>query len=71
MTDEIRGYRPLSEVEISHINAIKEVADRVGQMVEMLAVRGDVDTRWVSIGRTHLQQGFMALTRAVAQPTSF
>lgn len=27
--------------------------------------------RWVSIGRDHLQQGYMALTRAVAQPTSF
>lgn len=27
--------------------------------------------RWVSIARTHLQQGLMALTRAVAQPSSF
>lgn len=27
--------------------------------------------RWLSIGRTKLQEGIMALTRAVAQPTSF
>jgi hypothetical protein len=27
--------------------------------------------RWLSIGRTHTQEGLMALTRAVAQPTSF
>ncbi len=27
--------------------------------------------RWVSIGKTHLQQGLMALTRSVAQPTFF
>jgi hypothetical protein len=27
--------------------------------------------RWMSIARTHLQQGFMALTRAVAKPTGF
>lgn len=27
--------------------------------------------RWASIGRTHLQEGLMALTRAVAQPTFF
>lgn len=27
--------------------------------------------RWASIGRTHLQEGLMALTRAVAQPGSF
>lgn len=27
--------------------------------------------RWVSIARTHFQEGIMALTRAVAQPTTF
>ena len=26
---------------------------------------------WVATGATNLQQGLMALTRAVAQPTSF
>lgn len=27
--------------------------------------------RWMTIGTDHLQQGFMALTRAVARPTTF
>ena len=27
--------------------------------------------RWLTIGQDHLQQGFMALTRAVARPTTF
>lgn len=30
-----------------------------------------MDKRWAAIARTELQQGFMALTRAVAQPTTF
>lgn len=30
-----------------------------------------IDQRWVSIGATDLQTAFMALTRAVAQPTTF
>lgn len=30
-----------------------------------------VDQRWVSVGATDLQTAFMALTRAVAQPTTF
>lgn len=30
-----------------------------------------LDQRWVSIGATHLQEGFMALNRAVAQPSTF
>ena len=29
------------------------------------------DVRWIGIGEDHLQQGFMALTRAVAKPTTF
>ncbi|KGH08718.1 DUF7681 family protein [Comamonas thiooxydans] len=33
---------------------------------------GEYETdRWLRIGQDHLQQGFMALTRAVARPTSF
>lgn len=27
--------------------------------------------RWVSVGKTHLQTGLMALTRSVAQPSFF
>jgi len=29
------------------------------------------DGRWVAVGKTHLQQGLMALTRAVAKPEFF
>lgn len=27
--------------------------------------------RWAAIGKTYLQEGLMALTRAIAQPTTF
>lgn len=30
-----------------------------------------LDKRWVSIGATQLQQGFMAVIRGIAQPTTF
>lgn len=30
-----------------------------------------LDQRWISLGATDLQRGFMALTRGIAQPTSF
>lgn len=40
---------------------------------DMEVARLDVaePARWAAIGRTHFQEGLMALTRAVAQPTSF
>lgn len=30
-----------------------------------------IDQRWVSIGATDLQRGFMAITRGIAQPSTF
>lgn len=35
------------------------------------ALKPTIDQRWVSIGATQLQQGFMALVRGIAQPTTF
>lgn len=79
---KITGYRELSPIEIELMNDIKAKAAEVGALVEMLATHhyttddGAVtqdrpDQRWVAIGRTHLQEGFMALTRSIAKPTSF
>ena len=33
--------------------------------------RPSLDQRWISIGATDLQRGFMAVVRGIAQPTSF
>jgi hypothetical protein len=33
--------------------------------------RPSLDQRWVSIGATDIQRGFMAVIRGIAQPTTF
>jgi hypothetical protein len=33
--------------------------------------RPTLDQRWISIGATDLQRGFMAVIRGIAQPTTF
>ena len=77
---QITGYRDLSPAEIELMNEIKAKAEEVGALVEKLksgsyamdrVILGAPEQRWVSIGATHLQQGFMALTRAVAKPITF
>lgn len=67
----LAGYRQLSEAEVAAANEVKALAAQVGHMVEKLSRCGDYDQRWVSIARTELQQGFMALTRAITRPTNF
>lgn len=39
--------------------------------VEKQRIVGANPFRWLAIGRTHLQEGLMALTRSIAQPGFF
>ena len=69
---KITGYRELDDAEIAKLNEIKAIAQQVGDLVDAVAgIAAGSDGRWVAIGRTHLQQGFMALARAIAKPTTF
>ena len=68
---KITGYRDLSQEEINTMNAIKAMGEGLGEMVADMESNPEMDQRWVAIGKTHLQQGVMALVRAVAQPNSF
>jgi hypothetical protein len=73
----IKGYRDLSEVEIAAMNEVKALAEKAGELVGWLQNRNleangfAPDQRWISIAKTDLQTGFMALVRSIAQPTTF
>ncbi len=72
--EKIKGYRDLSQEEIDLINAIKELAEKTGELCERLVGKDGgsaPDQRWVNIGKTDLQKGYMALVRSVAEPTTF
>ena len=68
---QIKGYRELSQDEIDAMNAVKLLGVEIGNQISALQVDGNIDQRWVAIGKTQLQQGLMALTRAVAKPDFF
>lgn len=67
----IQGYRELSDCEIALINQIKDQAERTRELLDSLSVSAVYDQRWIGIARTELQQGYMALVRAVARPQGF
>lgn len=67
----ITGYRKHSAQEVDVVNTTKGIENDLGRWIKQLqADVPDVDGRWVSIARTHFQQGFMALNRAVFKPDS-
>ncbi|ELP0880833.1 Acb2/Tad1 domain-containing protein [Klebsiella pneumoniae] len=74
----IKGYRDLTEEEIALMNEGKALSEQVGAFVEKLnaaefAKTSDQapDKRWLAIGKTDLQKGFMAVIRSIAKPTTF
>ncbi len=67
----IKGYRDLSQEEIDMINECKELAEKVGELSEKLYTMDSTDKRWISIGTTDLQKGFMGIIRGIARPETF
>lgn len=68
---KISGYRELNEDEIEVMNLIKNEGEIIESIVDTVSEMNGVDPRWINIARNNLQQGLMALTRAVARPTTF
>lgn len=76
---KITGYRQLSEDEVALMNEGKALAQACGEYIAKLRAMGQttnndlqpLDQRWISIGATDLQRGFMAVIRGIAQPTTF
>lgn len=68
---KLSGYRNLSEEEVDLINQVKAMANKVGELTQRMKDDPTLDQRWVSVGTTELQKGFMSLVRSVAQPSGF
>jgi hypothetical protein len=75
----VAGYRSQKDIAVSLVNRNKQVEEQVLRILDELAtMRGPdapanphelaLDQRWLSIGRTHIEQGFMAINRAIFKP---
>lgn len=64
----INGYtvQPLENIDM--VNNNKIVEEGVLRMLDELNEMAGVDWRWLAIGRTHIEQGFMAINRAIFRP---
>ena len=68
---QIKGYRELTQEEINLINEVEQKGVEFGDLFEKLEKIENIDKRWLSIGKTDLQKGLMATTRAIARPDFF
>ena len=68
---QIKGYRELTQEEINLMNEVKQKGVEFGDLFEKLEKIENIDKRWLSIGKTDLQKGLMATTRAIERPAFF
>ncbi|MFT0861748.1 hypothetical protein [Ancylobacter sp. G4_0304] len=64
----VHGYRPQGGEAVRLVNEHKQMEEVLLRRLDELAARSDIDKRWLAIGRTAIEQGFMAVNRAVFQP---
>ncbi|QFR32388.1 cyclic nucleotide-binding protein [Ancylobacter sp. TS-1] len=64
----VAGYRPQTGAAIDLVNDNKAMEERILRTLDALANSPDIDKRWLAVGRTHIEQGFMAVNRAIFRP---
>ena len=72
----VAGYVSQSTAAIDLVNEHKVMEERLLRRLDYLTPHPDYapasgmacDPRWLAIARTHFEEGFMALNRAVFQP---
>lgn len=64
----VHGYQPQDPLRIALVNQNKEAEERLLRQMDAIKDNPDFDQRWLSIARTELEKGFMALNRAIFRP---
>lgn len=64
----VAGYKPQSDRNVELVNGMKVTEEIVLRCLDDLAAMPDVDKRWLAIGRTQIEQGFMAVNRSIFKP---
>lgn len=72
----VKGYRPQGDQYVRTVNANKIAEEKILRVIDCLSneqtPEGEsllIDQRWLAIAKTDLEKGFMALNRAIFQPT--
>ena len=68
---KIKGYRDLTQEEIDLMNEVKTKGAELGAIIEKLDNIPEIDKNWLVTGKLGVQQGLMAVTRAITRPNFF
>ena len=65
----VAGYTEQAAARVALVNANKALEEHLLRHIDRLYIKSEFcDRRWLAIATTHIEQGFMALNRAVSRP---
>lgn len=64
----VKGYVAQDQENVDLVNQNKTLEAKLLKRLEKLGGYSHLDQRWLSVAKTHFEQGFMALNRAIFQP---
>lgn len=64
----VEGYRPQSSTAVELVNENKRLEETMLRVLDAFSTLQEIDKRWLAIGRTHLEEGFMAVNRSIFRP---
>jgi hypothetical protein len=64
----VEGYQPQPDTNVQRVNHNKRMEEEVLRRLDVLKTFTDIDHRWLAIGKTHIEEGFMAINRSIFRP---
>lgn len=64
----VPGYRPQPQEAVELVAHMKRMEEQLLRQLDKMAEDLNIDKRWLQIGRTGMEQAFMAINRSVFQP---
>ena len=67
-TTPIKGYREQTAEALNMVNENKVEEEHILRNLDALRGEDEIEQRWLAIARTHFEQAYMALNRAIMRP---
>ena len=64
----VAGYQPQTQSNVDQVNTNKRLEEEIMRILDILAMQPYIDKRWLAIGRTHIEEGFMSVNRSIFRP---
>ena len=64
----VAGYKAQSQAKVVAVNVNKNTEEELLRLMDRMKQDPEVDQRWLSIARTDIEKGFMALNRSIFKP---